>query len=111
MSRMDRAITLLKACVELLEKQKNSHFVLNMLTETVFYDDAECDGYCLIEDIKAELEQPTVEEKHGRWIFNKHRAYGESNYFCSECVEGDSDTGYDNYCPNCGAKMDKEGEE
>lgn len=47
---------------------------------------------------------PTVESdiiKHGRWI------QGELYIKCSEC-------GYpaghlsDNYCPNCGAKMDKE---
>lgn len=51
----DRKITLLKACMDLLSKQKNSCYVLNMLEETVFYDEADCDGYCLIEDIKAEL--------------------------------------------------------
>lgn len=48
----DRAITLLKACHNLLSKQKNSFYVLNLLTETVFYDDADCDGYCLSDDIE-----------------------------------------------------------
>lgn len=52
----DRKITLLKACVALLEKQDNSPYVLNLLEETVFYDDVDCDGYCLLEDIKIELE-------------------------------------------------------
>lgn len=52
----DRKITLLKACMNLLRKQKHSSSVLDLLSETVFYDDAWCDGYCLIEDIKAELE-------------------------------------------------------
>ena len=47
------------------------------------------------------LQQEPV--KHGKWI------EGELYIKCSEC-------GYpvghlsDNYCPNCGAKMDKEGE-
>ncbi len=51
----ERIITLLKACKELLEKQNNSHYVLNLLEQTVNYDDAECDGYSLLEDIKNEL--------------------------------------------------------
>lgn len=47
-----RAITLLKACLDLLSKQDGSYYVLNMLMETVFYDGEECDGYCLMEDIR-----------------------------------------------------------
>ena len=31
----------------------NSLYVLNLLAETVYYDDAECDGNCLMEDIDA----------------------------------------------------------
>lgn len=46
-----RARELFMAVIELLSKQKESDVVLNMLTETVHYDEAECDGYCLIEDI------------------------------------------------------------
>lgn len=48
---LERAVVLLKAAKELLSKQYKSHYVLNMLAETVYYDDAECDGACLIEDI------------------------------------------------------------
>lgn len=51
----ERLIVLLKACKELLEKQNNSHYVLNLLEQKVSYDDAECDGYCLLEDIENEL--------------------------------------------------------
>jgi hypothetical protein len=54
----DRKVTLLKACRDLLSKQVNSHYVLNLLHETVFYDDADCDGYCLLDDIEAELDYP-----------------------------------------------------
>ena len=46
-----RARELFMAVIELLSKQKESDVVLNMLTETVYYDEAECDGYCLMEDI------------------------------------------------------------
>ena len=52
----DRKITLLKACRDLLRKQNDSSYVLNLLSETVFYDDVDCDGYCLLEDIEIELE-------------------------------------------------------
>lgn len=48
----DRKITLLKACMELISRQNDSPYVLNILEETVNYDGAECDGACLLEDIK-----------------------------------------------------------
>ena len=51
----DRKITLLKACRDLLKKQEDSGYVLDLLSEIVFYDDAECDGNCLLEDIETEL--------------------------------------------------------
>lgn len=47
-----RAKVLLKATLDLLQKQKESHYVLNLLENTVFYDEAECDGYCLFDDIE-----------------------------------------------------------
>lgn len=52
----DRKVTLLKACLELLQKQDESPYTLDILGETVHYDGADCDGYCLMEDIKIELE-------------------------------------------------------
>lgn len=48
---LKRADTLLKATYELLNKQNESYYVLNLLAETVYYDEAECDGNCLMEDI------------------------------------------------------------
>lgn len=52
----DRKTTLLKACRDLLIKQQESSYVLDLLSETIIYDEAECDGNCLLEDIEAELE-------------------------------------------------------
>jgi hypothetical protein len=52
----DRKEILLKATYDLLKKCNEGSYVKNALEETVFYDDADCDGYCLMEDIKAELE-------------------------------------------------------
>ena len=46
-----------------------------------------------------------VEVKHGEWKWNRGCGYDEPQYYCSLCT-GDSDTGRDNYCPNCGARMD-----
>ena len=54
-----------------------------------------------------------VQVKHGRWIYTGK--YGE--YECSIChgIDADCSDYYSvhlvteqNYCPNCGAKMDKE---
>mgnify|MGYP003435754856 FL=1 len=55
---MDRKVVLLRACLQLLERQNDSPYVLNILEETAFYDEAGCDGYCLMDDIKYELEKP-----------------------------------------------------
>lgn len=51
-----RARELLNACAELFNKQNEAFFVLNLLEETVYYDECECDGNCLWEDIISLLE-------------------------------------------------------
>ena len=50
---LTRSITLLTATYELLKKQESNTYVLNLLSETIYYDEAECDGSCLIHDIEA----------------------------------------------------------
>lgn len=55
MNDENRLKVLLKATYKLLKKQDDSRYVLNLLEESVFYDEAECDGYCLMEDIASEL--------------------------------------------------------
>jgi hypothetical protein len=52
---VDRKAVLLRAAYDLLKKQDESGTVLNLLGETVFYDGTDCDGSCLMEDIKNEL--------------------------------------------------------
>jgi hypothetical protein len=52
---LNRKDVLLMAAYSLLKKQTRSHFVLNLLDETAFYDGAECDGRCLLQDIRDEL--------------------------------------------------------
>lgn len=48
---LDRAKVLLKATYDLLQKQKDSAIVLNILATTAEWDGTECDGYCLQDDI------------------------------------------------------------
>lgn len=52
-------------------------------------------------------EAPAIDAEpvvHGRWI-NQDNTY--TKYQCSACKERNFD-GVGRYCPNCGAKMDKE---
>jgi hypothetical protein len=58
---LNRAKTLLKAAGILLKKQENSYYILNLLAETVYYDEAECDGACLLDDIRYWFDEFTTE--------------------------------------------------
>ena len=58
---LNRARTLLKAAGTLLKKQEDSNYVLNLLAETVYYDEAECDGSCLLDDIRYWFDEFTNE--------------------------------------------------
>jgi hypothetical protein len=51
-AQLARAETLLKAAHDLLTKCADGPYVLNALEETIFYDDTECDGTCLKDDIE-----------------------------------------------------------
>jgi uncharacterized OB-fold protein len=64
-------------------------------------------------------EQPTAdvaEVKHGEWVLNKSKTTGSTEAKCSVCgrdcvyqiINGVYE--FENYCPHCGAKMDKESE-
>jgi hypothetical protein len=55
-NQFDRATVLLTATATLFKKQKDSKTVLNILEETSIYDDTECDGFCLLEDINSLIE-------------------------------------------------------
>lgn len=55
----DRREILLKAAYDILKKCDEGPYVKNALEETAFYDEAECDGFCLMEDIASELDIDT----------------------------------------------------
>ena len=66
-------------------------------------------GECFIYDALANA--PTVdavEVKHGRWVW---KPYNErvSHLICSVCKREDGACEEYAYCPNCGAKMDGDG--
>jgi hypothetical protein len=56
MTDLERSKVLLKAVLSLLQKAKDSDYVIDILSETIFYDGTDCDGYCLYDDIEALLE-------------------------------------------------------
>ena len=59
---LDRAETLLRATYELLQKADDSPYVENVLALTVDYDEAECDGSCLMDDIRYWFDEFTTED-------------------------------------------------
>lgn len=52
MKTKNRATELLEAVYNLLIKQNETGYVLNILEQEVSYDGTICDGYCLLDDIK-----------------------------------------------------------
>ena len=109
-----RHITLLRAARDLIAKQKNSHFVLDLTAETVFYDDTDCDGSCLLDDINAFLDE--YEPRYSgpvsvppQWIHVSTNAPNElpNSLTCSYCgytIPGthESEPGE---CPQCHKTM------
>ena len=55
MKNETRKDVLLKAAYDLLKKCETSRYVENILAMTATWDDAECDGYCLMNEIADEL--------------------------------------------------------
>ena len=70
---LDRAKTLLKATWNLLQKQNETIYVLNMLEELVYYDEAECDGSCLMDDINYWFDEFCDEELDNKYIKLKEK--------------------------------------
>ena len=60
-----RKDVLLRAAYDLLKKSQ-THYVQEAIRITVFYDDADCDGYCLMDDIATEIDLDDDEEPLSR---------------------------------------------
>ena len=105
-------------------KDRAKQFVCGHCNEVCSEEPCEpkdCDWMAFIDKEPA---ADVAEVRHGRWVFGKDLAcyWGQIlknkyHLYCSECLEqafnrsedNDSDFDIDTpYCPNCGAKMDKE---
>ena len=53
---MSRKDILLRAAYDLIKRSTQSHYVQAVHETSVFYDDANCGGLCLMEDIETELD-------------------------------------------------------
>ena len=95
--------------MRLIDADKAKEVLTKLLYETALNNSGGASLMC--EDIaENRLETwlglvPTVDAepvRHGRWLKNGDR-YCE----CSVCHHEGNTSGADNYCPNCGAKMDE----
>lgn len=68
--------------------------------------------YGLEEDLNNLPTADVAEAKHGEWKHTVEFGHIAKHHYwnCSLCGAGSSDCGRENYCPNCGAKMDGKGE-
>ena len=61
----------------------------------------------LVSDLRDMKTADVATVLHGRWLQKKHKIFGNAyDYVCSECGCDYALAEY-NYCPNCGAKMEK----
>ena len=68
------------------------------------------DGAMAMEIVATAPTADVAPVRHGRWLQKKHKIFGnEYDYVCSECGCDYALAKY-NYCPNCGAKMDGDGD-
>lgn len=69
-----------------------------------------CEYLEMTKPLNREIEQ---EPKTGRWIKSRD-CYGNNHFTCPFCehdIATKADTWGDNYCSNCGAKMESEAKE
>ena len=70
------------------------------------------DADVVIADIKGMKAADVATVRHGRWLeVREKRLFGEHYFLCSNCKSRNGLMIPFNYCPNCGAKMDKENSE
>lgn len=60
---LTREHILLRAAYQLLRKQDESSYVLNICEQSTVYDGADCDGCCLMEDIGDILDENGVDKE------------------------------------------------
>lgn len=86
-----------KAMTEYIVREQTISAIMSDCPELVYYNKKE--AISCIESIPAADVVPVV---HGKWI---RQDESFTRFKCSKCgIENCS--GFENYCPNCGAKMD-----
>lgn len=58
MDDIDRKDILLRAAFDLLRRSDSTHYGTNAMEILSYYDEANCDGFCLMNDIAIELDIP-----------------------------------------------------
>ena len=100
--------------MRLIDAEKLSEDIMKTLDSAK--EKGHTDIYNIICDIFVPMVigQPTIEAesvKHGHWVHPSQNCDYRSRDIFSDCsVCGDVQIDNTNYCPNCGAKMDAEGE-
>lgn len=61
---LQRARVLLKATHDLLKAAERNPYVEDVLSMLVYYDEANCDGYCLMEDIENYFDEFDAERRN-----------------------------------------------
>ena len=91
----------------LVEKIKGKAFNLS-LVRSLYPDQSARALYGIAEDIEKIPTADVVEVRHGEWEQGDYYDVGD---VCSLCdYDSQIENCTDNYCPNCGAKMDGKGE-
>lgn len=82
----------------------DANALVKKIHEMPFYTWKDCEN-TLFEVLSA----PTIEVesvRHGKWILDFLSPYRRNHYKCSACGKRSAKSSL--YCPECGAKMDKE---
>lgn len=75
---------------------------------SLFYNYTDAEKYDLALAISAVPTADVAEVKHGKWIMHIDNLFpAESTMECDQCHEHQPVIIDDNFCPNCGAKMEK----
>ena len=61
--QIERMEVLLKATKDILNKCNQSSYVLEVMAVTAIWDEAECDGNCLLEEVTELLEEISWDKK------------------------------------------------
>lgn len=62
--QQERSVVLLKATLDILNKCDEGPYVQNALEMTAIWDEVECDGYCLKEEVEQLIEEIGIKITH-----------------------------------------------